>query len=258
MNLENLSPSPMVTVPLRLPVYVRWTNGLPKIMAGGILVIPLNVALRQLRDDNGATLASIRTYARAARYYTEFCGHRDKSLIKVSDAEFNIFQRALCGESFNDWQGRPARLSVGEQRAEQQRLSACTGDNMISLLYTLARQIESLYAVSFDWRRYEGVDAANVDAMYDQQGNRVYRILQRSHHFKHEHQKYTGLPNEQFALLLGAARDRWGGLIVDGDNAYARAWPGPREETKRAILPQRRDTADDALRRPASFRGCYY
>lgn len=235
MNLQDLAPSPTVTVPLRLPVYVRPIDGLPKIMAGGIPVTPLNVAIGQLRNDRGATLASLRTYVRAARYYAEFCGHRDHSLVEVSDAEFNVFQRALRGEPFNDFQGRLVRLSTNKQRAEGHGMSARTADNMIALLYTLTKQIEHIYGVSFDWRRYEGVDATLVDDMYDQLGKRVYASIQRSHRYKHEHRKYNGIPNEQFGLLLRAARARWEGVIVDGDKAYARMH-GQNPEGRRGAL----------------------
>ena len=59
----------------RLPVWIRWVDGLPKILAGGVPVIPLNTALRHRARHDGATRKSLAAYARAGALYATYCGH---------------------------------------------------------------------------------------------------------------------------------------------------------------------------------------
>ncbi len=65
-----------LSTPLRFPVRIRVLDGVPKILAGGIPVAPLNLVLVQRQREKGSTQASLDTYARAARLYVEFCAHR--------------------------------------------------------------------------------------------------------------------------------------------------------------------------------------
>lgn len=59
---------------LQFPVRVRMLDGLPKLLAGGIPITPMNLILKQKQREQGSTAASLDTYVRAARLYAEFCG----------------------------------------------------------------------------------------------------------------------------------------------------------------------------------------
>ncbi len=85
-----------LSLPLRFPIRVRTLDGVPKLLAGGIPITPINLILKQKQREQGATLASLDTYVRAARLYTEFCAHRHQSLVGISNEEFIWFKHALC------------------------------------------------------------------------------------------------------------------------------------------------------------------
>src|SRR5437588_5505496 len=87
----------VITRTLKLPIRVLWVEGIPKLMAGGIPLIPINVVLEQRMRFANATRESLDTYIRAARLYAEFCALRGKSLIDISNAEFSYFKNALLG-----------------------------------------------------------------------------------------------------------------------------------------------------------------
>ncbi|MFL5592014.1 MAG: hypothetical protein ACJ8DI_30785 [Ktedonobacteraceae bacterium] len=74
-----------LSTPLRFPVRIRVMDGVPKILASGIPVTSLNLILVQRQREKGSTPASLATYARAARLYVEFCAHRHRSLIQISN-----------------------------------------------------------------------------------------------------------------------------------------------------------------------------
>lgn len=212
----SLPPSISVSRTLKPPVRVLKLGGLPKLMAGGVPVTPVNVALLRRQRDRGATGQSLEAYLRAAQLYVEFGAHLGRSIINVTDAEFNRFKDALQGLSFRDSRGEWVRL--GGKRVRGKR----TADLMLSLLYSLAGDIETLYRVRFDWRRYawapDPLDgrAAELSLLSSR-----LKPLGRVHAIKWIKPKVLGLPDDQFAKLLQAARDRWGGVIADGDVAFA-------------------------------------
>jgi integrase len=204
-------------VPLRLPVRVRILHDLPKIIAGGIPVTPINLAFKQRQREAGATQVSLETYARAAHLYVEFCAHRGQTLLGVSNEEFHWFKQALLGHSFLSAAGTSVTLS-GERKER-------TADLMIVLLYSLATDIAERYEVTFDWLRYKGVAGLHfdVDTLRSLQiaAHPQSLHLQRSHRIRYTPRKVLGLPDEQFVRLLVATRERWKETIADGDIAYA-------------------------------------
>jgi site-specific recombinase XerD len=197
---------------LKLPVRVVVIDNLPKIVAGGVPVTPINAVLER-RHWGGATRASLDTYARAGRLYVEFCAHRGRSLVDITNEEFIWFKNALLGRPFLDSQGRQARLD-GERGPR-------TGDLMLTLLYSIAIDIEELYNTKFDWRRYRGMPSELADVVRSLKGPFRKNTFRRAHQIKFTKPKVTGLPDEQFKKLIRAAYDRWGELIADGDIAFA-------------------------------------
>jgi hypothetical protein len=51
--------SPSLDIQPRLPVWIRWVNGEPKILAGGVPVVSFNTALRHRARHDGATRKSL-------------------------------------------------------------------------------------------------------------------------------------------------------------------------------------------------------
>src|ERR1051326_399391 len=145
MDIEtNLS----LRVPLQLPIRVRLLDGLPKLLAGGLPMTPINLVLKQKQRERGATLASLDTYVRAAHLYLEFCAHRQQSLVGVSNEEFLLFKHALLGDPFKSASGSLVTLSGKRGRR--------TADLMLTLLYSLAIDIAERYDTKFDWLQYKG------------------------------------------------------------------------------------------------------
>ena len=118
-----------LSTPLRFPVRIRMLDSVPKILAGGVPVTPFNLVLLQRQREKGSTQASLDTYARAARLYVEFCAHRHRSLIQISNEEFIWFKNALLGHPFSNSDGKLVRLD-GERGRR-------TADLMLTLLYSL-------------------------------------------------------------------------------------------------------------------------
>ena len=204
-----------LSTPLRFPVRIRVLDGVPKILAGGIPVTPLNLVLVQRQREKGSTQASLDTYARAARLYVEFCAHRHRSLIQISNEEFIWFENALLGHPFPNSDGKLIRLD-GERGRR-------TADLMLTLLYSLAVDMMERYDVSFDWLRYRGVPYYPTDPLYSTKRSARSNAsgFRRTHSIRWTPRKIIGLPDDQFILLLRAAWDRWGNQIADGDAAYA-------------------------------------
>jgi integrase len=170
----------------------------------------MNLILKQKQREQGATLASLDTYVRAARLYAEFCAHRQQSLIGVSNEEFIWFKHALLGDHFPSASGSLVTLSGKRGRH--------TADLMLTLLYSLAADIAERYDTTFDWLRYKGA-AGSV------KGTRLssssVRRTRRTHSIRWIPRKVLGLPDEQFVRLLRDVHERWGNLIADGDLAWA-------------------------------------
>jgi len=222
VNLElNLS----LRLPLQLPVRVRQLDGVPKIIAGGVPVMPMNLALRQRQRELAATLVSLDTYARAARLYAEFCAYRSQSLVGISNEEFLWFKRALLGDAFYDVDGRLVSLS-GKRGAR-------TADLMLTLLYSLAADIAERYETTFDWLRYKGGSSGRPDpvAHLRHPPHASSLGLRRTHRIHWTPPKIIGLPDDQFVRLLQAVKQRWLTTIADGDLAFAEAF-----ETQRGAL----------------------
>jgi integrase len=188
-------------------------DGLPKIIAGHLPVTPLNEALKRRRDTHGATPASLETYTRAARLHAEFAAHRGRAIIDVTNEEFRCFTLALTGTPFLDGDGNLQQLS-GDRGPR-------TADLMIALLYSLAADIQEIYGVRFDWRRYRGASEELIDLLRAIGGRARAKSFPREHRVLYTPKQVLPLPDEQFELLLLAAQQKWGDLIADGDAAFA-------------------------------------
>lgn len=204
-------------------------NGLPKIIAGHLPVTPLNEALKRRRDSGGATPASLETYTRAARLHAEFAAYRGRAIIDVTNEEFRCFTLALTGTPFLDGDGNLQQLSGNR--------GPRTADLMIALLYTLAGDIQELYGVRIDWRRYRGATEELVDLLRAVGGNYRAKSFPREHRVPYTPQQVLPLPDDQFELMLLGAQQKWGGLIAEGDEAFAE-----NPEKQRGALFQRNVT----------------
>jgi len=225
MQPMDLKPHISLNLPLHFPVRLRNVDSVPKILAGGIPVLPINLILSQRRRETGATPASLDTYARAARLYVEFCAAREQSLCGISNEEFIWFQRALLGDAFPDALGHLVHLEGKRQRR--------TADLMLTLLYSLAADIAARYDITFDWLRYKGVSPAIPHAAHYRTSTRGFRSfgLRRVHSIRWVPPKIMGLPDAEFVRLLCVARERWEHTIADGDAAFA-----PDPEAQRGAL----------------------
>src|ERR1051326_302643 len=132
--------SPSLEVQPRVPVWIRWVDGLPKILAGGVPVAPFNAALRQRARHDGATRKSLAAYARAAALYTAYCAHQRIGLLDVANDEFPHFVDGLLGLKFRDASGQLVRL---DGRARSRR----SADLYLALLYSIAGDVAHLYDV---------------------------------------------------------------------------------------------------------------
>jgi hypothetical protein len=92
--------SPSLGIQPHLPVWIRWVNGEPKILAGGVPVIPFNTALRHRARHDGATRKSLAAYARAGALYTTYCAHQGVGLLDIANDEFPSFVDGLLGLKF--------------------------------------------------------------------------------------------------------------------------------------------------------------
>ncbi len=167
---------------------------------------------RSFPSTKGATLASLATYVRAAQLYVEFCAHRGQTLIGISNEEFIWFKHALLGEPFPD-----ATRTLRRLRGKRGRRTA---DLMLTLLYSLATDIEERYEVSFDWLRYRGA-GSHVQATQEERTHSYGVPSHRTHRIRWIPRKVLGLPDDQFVRLLQTAHQQWGNLIADGDIAWA-------------------------------------
>lgn len=210
---QSIRPNITLREPLCLPVEVIEIDGLHKVLAGHLPVTLLNVALQRRRDTHGATPASLESYTRAARLHAEFAAHRGRALIDVTNEEFRWFVRALVGEPFLDADGQQKHLSGSR--------GPRTADTMIALLYSLAGDIEVVYGVRFDWRRYRGASIELVDLLRAIGGRSKAKSFPREHRVPYTPKQVLPLPDEQFELLLLGAQRKWGDVIAAGDAAFA-------------------------------------
>src|SRR3984893_2574741 len=91
--------SPSLGIQPRCRVWIRWVDGLPKILAGGVPVIPFNTALRHRARNDGATRKSLAAYARAGALYTTYCAHQGVGLLDIANDEFPSFVDGLTETS---------------------------------------------------------------------------------------------------------------------------------------------------------------
>jgi integrase len=208
-----LAPSPILREPLRLPVEVIEVDGLPKIMAGGCPVTPLNVALKRRRETHGATDASLGVYVRGARLLSEFAAHRGRALIDLTNEDFQWFTNALKGKPFLDKDGRQVFLTGSR--------CARTADLMIAVNYSLAQDMQEVYGVRFDWYRFGGAPLELVELIRAIGGKRGAGHFRRAHRVPYTPKKIRGLPDAEFERMLRAAFGIWGDTIVDGDVAFS-------------------------------------
>src|SRR3984893_131148 len=142
--------SPSLGIQPRCRVWIRWVDGLPKILAGGVPVVPFNTALRHRARHDGATRKSLAAYARAGALYATYCAHQGVGLLDIANDEFPSFVDGLLGLKFRNGSGEFVHLD-GHAR------SRGSADLYLTLLYSLTGGVAHLYDVSFDWRRYRRV-----------------------------------------------------------------------------------------------------
>lgn len=203
-----------LSVPLTLPVEVvriasAELSEMPKLLAGGKPLTPINVVLSRRIKLRAASECSIATYTRACLLYAQFCAHLRRTIVGISNGDFEIFLVALLGERFRDADGSWVKLEG--KRNER------TSDLMVSLMYSIARDIEQLYQVRFDWLRYEAMPR---EAVYRLGYKRWGLSAPRLHRIKHAVPKAIGLPDDQFARVIRHARELWLDVIPDGDRAF--------------------------------------
>lgn len=200
--------------PITLQVKVIEVDDLPKVIAGGVPVTPINVALKRLRQVNGATRDGLGPYVRAARLYCEFCAHKGTSIIGVSNAEFFLFHDALLGLPFLNADGSYVHMRGKRDRGKR------TADLMLSCIYTVAAQIEDLYETRFDWRRHGNIPVELMEIVRAV-GGRGGVSLPRTHSISFTPRKVPALPDDQFVKMIRAAQDLWRDEIPDGDKAFS-------------------------------------
>ncbi len=100
-----MQPMSSLTMALQPPVHILKMDSVPKLMAGGTPVLPINLILTRRRDFLLAPDTTLASLASAAQYYVEFCAHRRYGLLDVAHEEFTSFKNALLGEPFKDAEG---------------------------------------------------------------------------------------------------------------------------------------------------------
>jgi integrase len=212
-------------MPLKHPVNIIRINNCPKIIAGGIPITPINVVLERRLRLKGASDDGLDVYTRAGRLYVEFCAHLGRSIMDISDTDFSNFKGALTGSNFSNSHGQTVRLVGTRERGER------TADLMISVLYSIAKDIEELYMENFDWLRYGPARQRLAESSFSHDMHTRIITSSRAHRIKWIKNKIVGIPDDQFALMIDGARELWGNTIPDGDIAHAE---GP--ESQRGAL----------------------
>ena len=187
---------------------------MPKILAGGVPVVPFNSALRHRAWHDGATHKSLAAYARAAVLYTAYCAHQRVGLLGVANDEFPSFIDGLLGLKFREASGQLVYLD-GRVRSRR------SADLYLALLYSIAGDVAHLYDVSFDWRRYRTIVGSGDGLAAVTRANLLTGLGQRVHRLRHAHRKVVGLPDEEFEKLLRRAVELWGKYLAPGDRRFA-------------------------------------
>ncbi len=202
---KNMQPMRSLTMALQPPVHILRVDSVPKLIAGGIPVLPINFLLARKKRFQSTPQTTLDSLAHAAQYYVEFCAHRHCGLLDIANEEFCAFKNALLGEPFKDAEGQLVYLSGSRHRSPRRV------DHIITLLYGLATDIAEIYDETFDWLRYKNQPFPGHTST--KHGRR------RVHGVKWERTKITGLPDDQFVKLLLAAKTRWSQHITPGDKA---------------------------------------
>src|SRR6266568_3144749 len=145
-----MQPMRSLTMALQPPVHLLKVDSIPKLIAGGVPVLPINLILTRKRQFQLAPDTTLASLASAARYYVEFCAHRRYGLLDVAHEEFTTFKNTLLGEPFKDAEGHLVSLSGGRPRSRRRV------DHILQLLYGIAADISEVYGETFDWQRYKG------------------------------------------------------------------------------------------------------
>src|SRR5438445_11427351 len=108
--LAGIAHSRSLGVHPRLPVWIRWVNGEPKILAGGVPVIPFNTALSHRARHDGATRKSPAAYSSAKALLATYCAHQGVGLLDIANDGFPSFVDGLLGLKFRDAKGEFVNL----------------------------------------------------------------------------------------------------------------------------------------------------
>jgi len=206
--------SPSLGIQPRLPVWIRWVNGEPKILAGGVPIIPFNSALRHRARHDGATRKSLAAYARAGALYATYCAYQGVGLLDIANDEFPSFVDGLLGLKFRNAGGEFVHLD-GHAR------SRASADLYLTLLYSLTGDVAHLYDVSFDWRRYRRVVGSSHGLTAVARAHLLTGLGQRVHRIRHTKRKVMGLPDQEFEKMLRRAVELWGEYLAPGDRRFA-------------------------------------
>src|SRR5439155_7055349 len=151
-----MQPMRSLTMALQPPVHLLRIDSMPKLVAGGVPVLPINLVLTRKRRFQLTPDTTLDSLANAAQYYVEFCAHRRLGLLDVSHEEFTTFKNALLGESFKNAEGAYVYLSGSRSRSRRRV------DHILQLLYGIAADITEVYGETFDWQRYKGSPSTQV------------------------------------------------------------------------------------------------
>jgi len=132
-------------MPLQPPVHLLRIASLPKLVAGEVPVLPINLILARKKQFQCAPDTTLLALVHAAQYYVEFCALRHSGLLDIAHEEFTTFKNALLGEPFRDAEGHLVYLS-GSRNRSRRRV-----DHILQLLYGLAADISEVYGDTFDW-----------------------------------------------------------------------------------------------------------
>lgn len=64
-----------LTMALHPPVHTLRIDSMPKLVAGGVPILPINLILTRKRRFQLAPDTTLDSIANAAQYYVEFCAH---------------------------------------------------------------------------------------------------------------------------------------------------------------------------------------
>jgi hypothetical protein len=128
--------SPSLGIRPRLPVAIRWVDGEPKIIAGGVPVVPFNAALKYRARHDGATRKSLATYAGAGAL-TPPTAHQGVGLLDIANDEFPSFVDGLLGLKFRNAGGEFVHL-------DDHARSRASADLYLTLLHSFTGYVALL------------------------------------------------------------------------------------------------------------------